>query len=302
MSAIAAAAIAAGGALAGGYMSSQAAGKAAGQAADATKAAAKALADTQRYMFDKSMRLTAPQREMFDFAAPYLKEGLGSAQASLGGYVDQYNALDPRAGTPDMPVLQDRVNWDMENDPIFQMQKADMLKTLNRRYATMGRGASSDADNAVVNNMAGLATDSYGRAVGDMERGNQNALTQYGLGYQRSADMYGRDTSRLMDLFNLTSNINNQDYGRALDMAKIGSSAAASAGQNALATGQGLASTFQNQGNDLASIFMNQSRNQAGIIDDTLGGIGGALNNYQLMQLYKQMPAMQPATAGGPVA
>jgi len=205
-----------------------------------------------------------------------------------GQYIQQLGQMNSSAGMPRMPSLRSNVNIDMENDPIFQAQREEMLKQLNRRYASTGQYASSDADNAVVRNMLPFMQDAYSRNIDTLNRENQNALTSYGLGYQRQGDIYGRDTSRLMDLYNLQSNMGDRQYGRVLDMAKIGAGAAQTAGQNAMATGQGIASTYQNQGNTLANIASVNGQNQANM----WGGLGaagmGMANNYMLQNMMQQ--------------
>jgi hypothetical protein len=118
-----------------------------------------------------------------------------------------------------------------------------------------------------------------------MNRENQNALTTYGLGYQQQGDIYGRNSSRLMDLYNMQSNMGDRQYGRVLDMAKIGSGAAQTAGQNAMATGQGVASTYMNQGNTLANLANQQGQNSANMIGGMAGAGMGAANNYMLYNM-----------------
>jgi hypothetical protein len=104
--------------------------------------------DENRRQFDKMLELTQPQRDMFGPAGQYLQDNAGQG-------------------------IETDVNWNLQNDPIYRQQQEEMQRQLNRRYAGMGRGASSDADNAMVRNMGGLMTDSYNRALSDLARRNR---------------------------------------------------------------------------------------------------------------------------------
>lgn len=205
-----------------------------------------------------------------------------------GQYISRLDQMSSSAGMPQIPGLESDVPLNLDEDQIYQLQRDEMMKQLNRRYAAGGQYASSDADNAVTRNLLPYMQDAYSRNLDTVNRRNQNALTSYGLGYQRQGDIYGRDRSQLMDLYNLQSNMGDRQYGRVLDMAKIGAGAAQTAGQNAMATGQGLASTYMNQGNTLANIAQQRGQDQANM----WGGIGGAAmgagNNYMLYNLMQQ--------------
>jgi hypothetical protein len=202
-----------------------------------------------------------------------------------GQYVNALSRLDPSSGMPGIPGLQSQVNIDLENDPIYKLQAEEMTKQLNRRYGAQGRFASSGAEDAMSRNLLPFMQDSYSRNLDTMNRENQNALTTYGLGYQQQGDTYGRNSSRLMDLYNMQSNMGDRQYGRVLDMAKIGSGAAQTAGQNAMATGQGIASTYMNQGNTLANLANQQGQNSANMIGGMAGAGMGAANNYMLYNM-----------------
>lgn len=139
-------------------------------------------------MFNKSRADTANQRKLFDqFAYPEWQKMFGQG-------------------------LGPNINLDLENDPIYQATRDESMKALNRRAAATGKFSSSDADNAVTRNMAGLLSDAYGRK-----------LTENQIG-----------------------------YNRLLDASKIGSGAAMTAGQNAMVTGQNISQNAIQAGNALA--------------------------------------------------
>jgi hypothetical protein len=193
-----------------------------------------------RRQFDKMLELTAPQRRMFGPAGQYLQDN-----AAQG--------------------IETDVNWNLQNDPIYRQQQEEMQRQLNRRYAGMGRGASSDADNAMVRNMGGLMTDSYNRALSDLARRNS------------ANDTY---------------------WQRNLSNAQIGSGAAQAAGQNAMQMGAQNAAAYGQQGSALAQIYGDQGANQQNFWNN-MGAMGqGAMNNYMLYNAMQQ-PAQGPMMTSG---
>lgn len=200
----------------------------------ATKDAADKSADILWQMYNQSRQDTSGQRALFDQIAPQLKQ-----QATNPNY-------------PAIPTLQNKVNTDYQNDPIYQQQKEEILRTLNRRMASSGQFNSSSADDAIMRNLSSLMQDSYSRNLDELNRTNQNALQTYGLGYDQ----------------------NNNLYGRSLDLAKIGAGAAGAAGQNALSTGNALSN------NQLYS-----GQNQANMWGGMAGSAMGGINNYLLYSL-----------------
>jgi hypothetical protein len=59
---------------------------------------------------------------------------------------------------------------------------------------------------------------------------------------------YSRGYTNLMDMFNMTSKTGATQYGKLLDMVKIGSGASAAAGQGSLASGQSEANLYSGLG------------------------------------------------------
>lgn len=282
----------------------------------------------------------AAQAAQDTYAAQVARAGQSGSAAAAGGaaidmtpnaqgiYTGQINALDPRAGMPDIPTLRaegdypdlpqfrSEVDINLDADPIYRQQRKELTATLNRRLGATGQFGSSEAENVFSRNLLPYMQDAYSRELDEvnranqiaqtmyglgytreqdiLSRSNQNALATYGLGYDRSRDIYGADLAKIMDQYNISRDVSDRSYGRVLDMAKIGAGAASSAGQNAMATGQGLASTYMRGGSTLAGIYGQQGANQAQMYG-ALGGVGmGALNNYALYQM--QQPN---ALAGG---
>jgi hypothetical protein len=225
-------ALGAGASLLGGIMGNNASNKASSRQANAMQQSTAAQVAENRRQFDKMLELTQPQRDMFGPAGQYLQDNAGRG-------------------------IQTEVNWNLQSDPIYQQQQEEMQRQLNRRYAGMGRGASSDADNAMVRNMGGLMTDSYNRALSDLARRNS------------ANDTY---------------------WQRNLSNAQIGSGAAQAAGQNAMQMGAQNAAAYGQQGSALAQIYGDQGANQQNFWNN-MGAMGqGAMNNYMLYNAMQSNP------------
>lgn len=137
----------------------------------------------------------------------------------LGTYAPQFADVASKGGA------------DYTNDPIYQADKAEMIRTLNRGQSSKGSLRSSDTDNAMTRNLSTLMNNAYQRK-----------------------------------------------YGGLLDLLKLGSGAASSAG-----------SYGANTGNALATVYGNAGNNQANTIGGMFGSGMGALNNYQLYNLLAAM-------------
>lgn len=137
----------------------------------------------------------------------------------LGTYAPQFADVASKGGA------------DYTNDPIYQADKAEMIRTLNRGQASKGTLRSSDTDNAMTRNLSTLMNNAYARK-----------------------------------------------YGGLLDLLKLGSGAASSAGASAANTGNALANVYGNAGNAQANMYSGM-----------FGSGMGALNNYQLYNLLAAM-------------
>ena len=222
MPAIAIPAIAAiGGAAIGGIMQN----RATGQAVSAQNHATDMAAQVQREALQQQQANMQPYQDLFNGAYGQLRYGtkvkdrLGEQTADrMAGVGNQYAPGRPDLASsvnynPNMvnvqgptslrsnvgtqihnPNLQDRIGQlNIENDPIYQAQKNEMMQTLNRRAASQGKFNSSDADNAIVRNLSPLMQDSYGRQLTDMMNTNQNEMARYSV----TTDQFGRDLTQL---------------------------------------------------------------------------------------------------------
>lgn len=175
--------------------------------------------------------LTQPVADLYQQYMPQLANmGRNPAQ-------DQIDAIS-MYGTPQ---LQSSVDFNLEADPIYQQQREQMMKALNRRMASQGGYASSDADNALIRNLLPFMQDSYGRGLDTLNRSNQNALTQYGLGMDRENTLYGMNNQQ-----------NQQQYDRLGNMVNIGLSGINSLAGNAQQYGQNRANIATGTSNAMA--------------------------------------------------
>jgi hypothetical protein len=128
------------------------------------------------------------------------------------------------------------------------------------------------------------AMDQYNMANTQWGQQQQNALQGYNAQYGAAQDYYNRVNSAGMDQYNMERQAHLDAYGQDLDLAKIGTGASAAAGNAALATGQGLATTYRNQGNALANIYNQQGANQQAFYS----GMGAVPMNAYATYLYGQ--------------
>lgn len=182
-------------------------------------------------------------------ATDYYNRAAENFNPYMNIYSDTINAL-PDAATGIDPAnlrtmqdtsvapatLQDSVAFDFENDPVYQAQKEQMMRNMNRGLAASGQLNSSAADDALMRNMGTLMGQSYDRSVADLNRGNQNEMSRYGM----ATDQYGRDLQNLM-MGNQNEvaryGMATDEYGRMRDLAGMGINA-----------GMGAAGTMANVG------------------------------------------------------
>ena len=114
------------------------------------------------------------------------------------------------------------------DDPMYKYQMEEAEKSINKALAARG----------LFDSRVGV------NALSDASR----ALTA-----QESEKQYTRGRSDIMDLYNMSMQIGNTEYNKALDMVKVGTGAGASAGNlgnqsvNALQSGYGAMATAANQ-------------------------------------------------------
>jgi len=195
-----------------------------------------------------------------------------------------------------------------ENDPAYQFKLQQAQKAIDQAAAARGMYNSRPTINALSDAQMAIAADEadrqfqrqkdvyginyqreadmYNRAkdvygINYQREGDlyNRAKDVYGINYQRNADVYNRDYGKLSDLFNMTTSLGGLDYSKQLDLTKLGAGAASSAGQGALATGQGLSSVYGQLGSSLGNYALLSGQNQA----DYQSGLGAVPNNYLLM-------------------
>lgn len=211
-----------------------------GAARDAGNAAANELQKGQTaalgYLgegYNTTNALNQPVADLYKQYLPQLQNMMAAPNAAQGN-IDAMSQFQT-------PQLQSQYNLDLANDPIYQQQQQEMMRQLNRRMASQGSYASSDADNAMIRNLLPFMQDSYGRGVDTMNRANQNALTSYGLNMDRQNTLYGMNNQQ-----------NNQQYDRFGNMLNLGLSGINALTGNAQSYGQNRANIATNTSNALA--------------------------------------------------
>jgi hypothetical protein len=236
-----------------GIVGSNAQKSAANTAANASRDAAAQSAAIQRYMFDKMSELQQPYNQLG-------VEGLGDFRGSdpTAGAREYQAKIEnmPELSLPDLNLGSFDFAFD-PNDPTYKYRQQEMEKTINQAAAARGNYNSRPVINALAEGNTALTADEsekqFGRALDTYNTNIQTALSNYGADYQKSTDQYNTGYGKLTDLYNISSNIGSTDYNKIIDAIKIGQGSASSAGQGALATGQGLANTYGQLGNNIAN-------------------------------------------------
>jgi hypothetical protein len=172
-----------------------------------------------------------------------------------------------------------------ENDPAYQFKLKQAQKTIDQAAAARGNYNSRPVINAHADASMAITADEaekqYGRQRDMYGLGRQNILDTYGMRYDQANNLYGRNVAKNTDLFNQSMQLGQTDYGRVLDLVKIGQGSAGQAGQNAIATGQGISSAYGQLGAAQAQAAYAQGNAQA----DFYSGIAPtALNAYSMYQ------------------
>jgi hypothetical protein len=202
-----------------------------------------------------------------------------------GGSGKYLNQLEGMGGL-NLPGLNlDKFSFQFDpNDPTYKFRQQEMEKTINQAAAARGNWNSRPTINALAYGNMGLTADEsekqFTRGLAGYGANTQTALAQYGADTGRAKDLYGSQYGKLTDLYNMSQQLGGLDYQKVLDQVKIGQGAAGTAGQGALATGQGLSQTYGNLGNQLANNAMTQGQVQS----DMWSGMGQMPMNYLLMQ------------------
>jgi hypothetical protein len=235
-------------------------------------------------------------------AQGYYNQASQNFSPYMGLYGDTINAL-PDAATNIAPAnlqtmqdtsvapatLQDSVSFDFETDPVYQAQKEQMMRNMNRGLASSGQLNSSAADDTLMRNMGTLMGQSYDRSVADLNRGNQNELTRYGM----ATDQYGRDLQNLM-MGNQNEmaryGMSTDEYGRLRDLAGMGINA-----------GMGAAGSLANVGTNTVNALGQayQYGGDAQAQSNLVGGLTDAQTAGMLGNIPFNIGSLQTLAGGG---
>lgn len=262
-----------------GIVGSMSQKKAAETAAESSERSSEQSVAAQRYMFDKVMALQEPYNQMGLFGLSQLPQidptsGARKYQAQIEGM--------PELSLPGLDLGSFNFAFD-PNDPTYQFRQKEMQKTIDQAAAARGNYNSRPVINALAEGNLALTADEsekqFGRALDTYKTNLSTTLSQYGADYGKAQDIYSSGYGKLTDLYNMSMNIGSFDYSKIMDAIKIGQGAAGTAGQGAMATGQGLANTYGILGSNLSQSALASGQAES----DMWGGIGGT--NAQLASL-----------------
>ena len=160
-------------------------------------------------------------------------------------YTPTGTPMDPTGGADKYKAQLENFNPTFdENDPTYKWQQEQLEKAVNRALSARGLYDSRAGVNALSDsNRALIATE--------------------------ADKQYNRQYGNLTDLYNMSMNSGKTKYGAAYDIARLGAGAAAGGATSALASGQGISSSYNALGNAIAS---GQNANSA-ITQSYLNGI-----------------------------
>ena len=225
------------------YLAAKSQGKAAERAANAQAAASQQGIDTQLEMYYQSKT---------DYL-PFYKAGVNA----LTGL----QKTPSGAKAPTLPSTTIDFTFD-PNDQMYKIRQEEGEEAINRALVARGLYGSRPGINALTDFNTKLIADEVSQ--------------QYG----RAVDKYGRDYTTAIDEFNIENKLVGQEYGKYLDLTKLGAGAAQSMGQSAIQTGQGVATQYGQIGNALAQGQLGEGQAQAGMWQDIGGLPVNALASY----------------------
>lgn len=232
------------------------------------------LPGSLRYLLNTSPPDVPASREWVPASTPSTSTTAPQYTATSGGIDPTGGAGEYMSSLEGLPALSlPSFNFAFNpEDPTYKFRQAEMEKTINQAAAARGNWNSRPTINALAYGNMGLTADETEKQFG-------RALSSYEADYGRSKDLYSSQYGKLTDLYNMASQLGGVNYNKILDMVKIGQGAAGTAGQGALATGQGLASTYGNLGSSLANTELIKGQTQS----DLWSGLGALPMNYMLM-------------------
>lgn len=221
----------------GSIVGANAQSSAAKKAAGATERAAIIAADAQKTMLNRLLELQRPYNEAGVKAVGELSAGdidpTGGASQYMENLPEFSYAFDP-------------------NDPSYQFKLNESQKAIDAMTAARGNYNSRAAMNLISDSQQKITADETERQ------------------YDRAKDLYNIEYGKNTDLFNMATTLGTIDYNALLDLVKVGAGAAGSAGTGAIATGQGLASTYMQNAANLSNIYQQQGQTMS----DLYTGIG----------------------------
>ena len=211
----------------------------ANKAAQAQTQAAGQANETQRYIFDKSVALTEPQRQVGNNALAALASQYGLAQAPAG--------FSGGPARPDATGFNPSLS-DFRADPGYQFQMDQGKQAIDRTAAARGMRMGGATMKAQQQYGQGMADQSYGNWFARMQ---DNYFRNYGQQYGQYADAQ----SALSGLAGIGQQATGQQIG-------AGQTYGANVGNNLMTAGQARASGYagvndaaQGTVNNLFSIY-----------------------------------------------
>lgn len=216
---------------------------AANKATDAASAATMYGVDAQMEQFNKAM-------EQFK---PFWEAGVEGLK--------QLQRTRPGASEPQLPSTTIDFKFDPD-DELYKIQQEEGEEAINRALAARNMYNSRPGINALSD---------FNRKLIAEETQNQ---------YGRAVDKYNRDYTSAIDTFNIRNKLAGQEYGKWLDLTKIGAGAAQSAGAASIQTGQGVASSYNQLANTQFQGNMAAGQAQANLWQDIGSAPVNALASY----------------------
>jgi len=237
------------------------------------------------------------------------------AQTNMPSLASQADLTQGGVLSPNVPTIAQALNYQFDpNDPVYQQKLKEKNAEIDKFLAKQGLQGSSAGESFRQEQINRLLAEEdarqYDRAKTERDYTTQTTAQQYGLEAARGDTLYNRLYGQAGDLYNrqltgaqafdasqlgalgrqysVAQDVYGTLYGGALDQAKMGAGAAASAGSASMTTGQGLANTYANMGgamqyagNAAAQGYLAQGQANAGLYQ-SLGQIGGTLASQYL--------------------
>jgi hypothetical protein len=205
------------------------------------------------------------------------------------GYTSKYN---PGGYIDELKNLKVDFNFNAD-DPAYQYKKEQLEKSINRSLAARGLYDSRAGINALSEGNRALISDEvdkqYARDVDEYNRQVANVQSRYGMAGTEDEREYTRGKSNLTDLFNMSTTLGGLNYGKAMDLVKVGTGASAAAGNLGQSSANALGSSYQSMGQ-----MSNQNQANNAALWSGIGNIpANALGAYAA---YRSLAAPQQAS------